>query len=512
MSGSTVAAAAAPTPRLLRDLCYNIGGQLLPLLLAAVSVPVLIKQIGVDRFGLLTIAWMVVGYFNLFDLGLGRAMTRIVADRLGSGRQAEVPRVVSSGLSMMTALGALAALLVALATPWLIGLLHVPAEFVGQTRNAFVLLAVSVPAVILTTGLRGILEAHHRFRLTNAIRMPMGLWTFGGPLCVLPFTARLDWIVASLVLGRYIATAVHVHFVFRQVGSAALRAWPEQRICRELLTFGGWMTISNVISPLMVYMDRFFIGALLGSSAVAFYTSPYEVVFKLNIVSEGLFGVLFPLMVQRFANDRGASDAMFALGAKLIVACLFPAVLAVVVLAQPFLQLWLGTAFAQRSSLVMQLLAIGIFINGFSKVAFNLIQAHGRADVTAGLHLLELPLYSLALVLLVRRWGIDGAAVAWVLRMLVDAGLLWWMSRKVIGVSAGAIRSGAALGGCACLVLCVFLWIADATVRMLLAVPVLLGAALAFWVLVLGADERTNAAARLRVAVSRGAERLRIRA
>lgn len=507
MSGAAVAASAGLNARLVRNLCYNIGGQLLPLLLAAVSVPLLIRHIGVDRFGLLTIAWMVVGYFNLFDLGLGRAMTRIVADRLGGGRHAEVPQVMSSGLFMMTALGALAALLVVLMTPWLIGLLQVPAAFVAQTRNAFVLLALSVPAVILTTGLRGILEAHHRFRLTNAIRMPMGLWTFGSPLCVLPFTARLDWIVASLLLGRYIATAVHVHFVFRQVGTAALRTWPQRRICRELLAFGGWMTISNIISPLMVYMDRFFIGALLGTSAVAFYTSPYEVVFKLNIVSEGLFGVLFSLMVQRFAIDRGASDAMFALAIKLIAACLFPAVLAVMVLAQPFLRLWLGEAFAQRSSLVMQLLAIGIFINGFSKVALNLIQAHGRADVTAGLHLLELPLYLVALVLLVRRYGIDGAAMAWVLRMLVDAGLLWWMIRRVIGVSAAAIRLGTLLGGCACGLLCVFLWIPDARLCALLALPVLLVAALGFWTLVLAADERTTVVGRLRAAVSRLAAR-----
>lgn len=480
----------AAAPGLLRHLCYNIGGQALPLLLAAVSVPLLVRDTGVDRFGLLTIAWMVVGYFSLFDLGLGRAMTRVVAERLGRGRAGEVAQVVATGLLMMSVLGVLGGLLLALASPWLVALLHVPAPLRAETANAFVLLGLSVPAVVLATGLRGVLEAHHRFGVTNAIRTPLGLWTFGGPLCVLPFTARLDWIVATLVLGRYLAVLVYGGFTLAEVGRAVLRLRPERTVWRELLAFGGWMTVSNVVSPLMVYMDRFFIGAMLGTSAVAFYTSPYEVVFKLNIISEGLFGVLFPLMVRRFAVDRGASDAMFGLGVKLIAAGVFVPVLAIVALAEPFLGAWLGAEFAERSGRVMQLLALGLLVNGFSKVAFNLVQAHGRADVTARLHLLELPFYAVLLVALTRAWGIEGAAAAWTLRMLLDAALLWWMGRRVAGVSWRGLGTGAALALAACGLAGLPMLLGEASLRIALAALLLPVALAGFWRGCLGRDER----------------------
>jgi len=482
--------ASAKSASLTRNLSYNISGQLLPLVVAAVSIPILIRHIGTDRFGLLTIAWMVVGYFNLFDLGLGRALTKLVADRIGTGRTDEVIPLVSGGLALMIGLGIIGAITVGVATPALTHILHVPARFQSETENAFYLLALSIPAVILTTGLRGVLEAYQRFDITNAVRTPLGLWTFGGPLCVLPLSNRLDLIVLSLVVGRFLSVSVYWYCTSRQIGKRLIRAMPDRSVCREMLSFGGWMTISNIVSPLMVYMDRFFIGALLGTSAVAFYTTPYEVVFKLNIISEGLFGVLFPLMASRFAVDRSASTAMLSLGSKLIAASLFPLVLGIVALAQPFLGVWVGPAFAQHSALVMQLLAIGLFINGFSKVAFNLIQAQGRADVTAKLHLIELPVYIAVLVLLTRHAGIVGAAAGWTLRMVLDAGLLYWMSARVAHVQPRVIGNTAALALGATALLCGLLFVHDLTVRIALAAVALVAFGWTFWRWVLNEDDR----------------------
>ena len=45
------------------------------------AVPPLVRLLGVDRFGVLALAWIIVGYFSLFDLGMGRALTKLVADK-----------------------------------------------------------------------------------------------------------------------------------------------------------------------------------------------------------------------------------------------------------------------------------------------------------------------------------------------------------------------------------------------------------------------------------------------
>ena len=75
--------------RLARNVFWNLLGVGTPLLVAVVAIPRLIEALGTDRFGVLTLAWMVVGYFGLLDLGLGRALTKLVAERLGKGQDEE---------------------------------------------------------------------------------------------------------------------------------------------------------------------------------------------------------------------------------------------------------------------------------------------------------------------------------------------------------------------------------------------------------------------------------------
>lgn len=420
-----------------RNIGLNLVGQGAPLLAAAFCIPPLIQQLGTDRFGVLTIAWMVIGYFSLFDLGLGRALTRSVAEKLALQGAHEVPRVAWTSLALMAGLGLLACVAILVGrVPLVDQVLKVPAHFRAETLTAFTMLALSVPFVIVTTGLRGLLEAYERFDLVNLVRVPMGVWTFVGPLLVLPLSTSLDAVVAALVAGRVATTIWHAVLVDRAIPVLRTEVNFDASMVKPLIRFGGWMTVSNVISPMMVYMDRFFISAIAGIAVVAFYTTPYEVVFKLNVIPEAVFGVLFPLMTARLAAGRHSGDALFSTGIKLMAATMFPVALVTVLLARPFLGWWLGAEFEQKSTLVMQLLVIGLFVNSMAKVPYNLVQAQGRADLTAKIHMIELPLYVGCLIVALKYYGILGAAAMWAMRMALDFALLTWAARHAVGLKA----------------------------------------------------------------------------
>ncbi|SED08478.1 Membrane protein involved in the export of O-antigen and teichoic acid [Burkholderia sp. WP9] len=425
---------------LVKNLIYNISGPLLPFVVGAVCIPLVISRIGTERFGLLTIAWTVIGYLTIFDFGLGRSLTLHVSRSLGSGRPHEVKPIVRSALIMMFLISLIGPVMVLFFNDAFIAWLKVKPAYLNETRGSFLMLGFAIPLVVLTSGLRGVLEAFQRFDVTNGVRVLQGIWTFVGPVCVLPFSVRLDAMVAVLLVGRAASTLAYAVAVYRELPSSNSTHTTAVNL-KDLLSYGGWTALSNMLSPVMEYMDRFFISSVLGAAVVAFYTTPYELVFRLNFISEGILGVLFPLMSKRLAlsADGMAGEEMMSLGTKLMTACVFPFVLVIVIVAHPLLRLWLGPVFEQKSAFVLQVLALGLLVNSLAKVPSNLIQANGRSDITAILHLIELPVYILCLQWMLSRYGIEGAAVIWSLRMLLDLVLLLWVSGFVASVPIGAI-------------------------------------------------------------------------
>src|SRR5712692_4493133 len=144
---------------LARNVIWNLIGNGAPMVVAVFSIPILIHGLGKDRFGVLALAWALIGYASLFDLGLGRALTQLVARKLGAGEDREVPTLVWTSLLLMLVLGLLGAAVVILLSPWLVHrALHVPSALQGETLRSFYLLGLSIPVVISTAGLRGLLE------------------------------------------------------------------------------------------------------------------------------------------------------------------------------------------------------------------------------------------------------------------------------------------------------------------------------------------------------------------
>jgi O-antigen/teichoic acid export membrane protein len=418
--------------RLARNTIWNLLGTGAPMLVAFFCIPPLIKGLGTDRFGIVTLVWALIGYATLFDLGLGRALTQLVAQKLGADEHHVVPGLVWTSLALLLAFGVLGGIVVFLIAPWLVHRLHVPDALSRETLVSMYYLAVSLPAVISTAGLRGVLEAYQRFDLVNALRVPMGLFTYAAPLAVLPFSRSLVPVVATLVLGRVLAWVAHLLCCVAVIPALRSGIAFQRASISPLLRFGGWMTVTNIVGPFMATMDRFIVGSVISVGAVAFYATPYELITKLYIVPGSLLGVMFPAFSTSFVQDRVRAATLYGRTVKYLLLTLFPVILVVVVLAHEGLNLWLGTEFAQRSTFILQCLGIGVFINCLAAAPFAVIQGAGRPDLTAKLHMIELPLYLAILISLTKFRGIEGAAMAWTARVAIDAFILFLMAGRFL--------------------------------------------------------------------------------
>ncbi len=484
-----------------RLLARNVGlavvGQGCAIVLAFLAVPVLVHGLGTARFGVLTLAWLLIGYAGLFDLGLGRALTKLTSEKLGAGLGSEIPTLFWTSLVLLAGLGLVPLALVAGLAPWLARtVINMPPGLEGEATVAFVLLGLSIPAVLTGSALRGYLEAHQRFELTNGVTVAVSVLSYGGPALVVQFVPTLPAVVGVVVLSRYIAFAITLALALRVTPDLRAGGRVQRSLARPLLTYGGWVTTSSLGGAIMGSLDRFAIGAILSATAVAYYATPYQAVSQMLILSAALVGVLFPAFALNLGQDPGRIARLFGQGTRAALLALFPLALVVVTWAPEILHAWLGQRFADRSAFVMQVFAVGILFNGMAQVAFGLLQS-GRPDLNAKLSLAELPFYVVGFVLAVHGFGIDGAAVAWSVRVSVDALLLAWLARRMVPAIAPVLRELAVLTAGAVTLLAIGLVLDGPIVK---TVFVLLGLALYArlgWSHVLRAEERAMVLRRL---------------
>ena len=439
---------------LVHNTVLNFIGQGVPLVVAIFAIPVLVKGLGIDRFGVLTLAWMVVGYFSLFDFGTGRALTKFVAEKLGAGQEETLPALVRTSLLLMLILGVAGAVVFGLFSPWLVRrALNIPMALQTETLHSFYVLALAIPAVITTAGIRGVIEAKQRFGFINALRIGSGLFSYLAPVLVLFFSKSLFPIVAVLAASRLLVLLLHWSFCLHVIPALRRRVAVQPAIVAPLLRFGGWITVSNIVSPLMVYVDRFLVAGLVSVAAVAYYVTPYSVVTNLLLVPSAIAGVLFPAFATSFVQDPDRTQRLFARGVKYVFLAMFPMALLLVAFGSEGLDIWLGKDFAQHSTRVLQLLTVGVLVNSLAYLPFSLVQSAGRPDLTAKLHLVELPFYLLAVWWATRNFGIVGTAVVWSARVTVDALILFRMARRVLPRGSFALRHAELPAGLALLVL-----------------------------------------------------------
>ena len=416
---------------MVAGVAWNALGRGAPLLLALVLTPVLIGQLGLDRWGLFTLALAMVGVFGVFDFGVGQALTRAISERIGAGRGEEAEALVGAALAALGAISLVVAVALFAFVPFLVErLLLVPPALQPQAIGAMRVLAVAAPLVVLNAALWGVLAAYQKFRAANLVTIPVSLFYYLGPVLVLLVWDSLVGVMLALIACR-LANTLSYLWLIRPILPGLWSRRPRVRLVLPLLRLGGWMTATGLLTQALLYADRFLIGSLIGLAAVALYATPLDLVLRAWILPVAVAQTLLPAFASAFATRPEETAALLRRGTLLVLLLVFPACLVLVGGAREILGLWVGHAFTGTAADVLRLLGIGIF---FSCVAFApnaLLDAIGRPDATARFVLVQAVVFLPLAAVLILGAGIQGAAVAWALRAAVDCAGKFWLAARL---------------------------------------------------------------------------------
>lgn len=408
---------------ILRNTAWNFVGYILPTIITIPALGFLSRTLGFELFGIFTLSLALFGYASIFDAGLTRAVIREVSYYRNNVN--EKLKIIATSTIVVSVLGCIGMLIVlSLNEKWPIWL-NVSENFYTDLQNSMKLLAVMVPVFLIGQIWLAILEGEERFANLNLQKTITGSVQGGLPALLVYFSPTLMSAITGLLIGRLLVMFLAIYTSRQMLFN--MRFNVDITVLKRLISFGGWITLSNIISPVMSYFDRFIASNILGASHIAAYTAPSELISRLSMAPGALSRVIFPKLV---ACDREERHKVKVRSFYIMSLPIFFLCIIIGAWAETWLTMWLGNGFANTSPLVLQILLVGFFFNSLALISFSSLQAKGFSNVTAFVHAIEVVPYLLSLLYGIKEFGIIGIAICWSVRMFIDFWLMLILDKK----------------------------------------------------------------------------------
>jgi O-antigen/teichoic acid export membrane protein len=383
------------------------------IILGLVILPFNIAHLGKSAYGLWMLTASITAYFSILDLGYSGAQVKFVAQYRAKRDIRALNEILSTTFYLFTAF-AVVIYLVAIVLAVLLGrLFHLTPEQVHVGR--IVLLATSLTVSVSTafSVFGGVINGFQRYDLNNVVSTISSVVTALVNVAVLMAGYGLVELVLATTTVR-----VATYWVYR---ANAYRVFPGLRLrmhdfslarLREVTMFSVYMMLIDWANKLNFSVDVLVIGAFLNTSAVAVWSVAQRLAETTQRLTNQLNDVLFPTVVDNDASRRlDRLQGIFLVGTRLSLATVVPIAGALMLLARPLVEAWVGPDFL-GSAIIVQLLALTVIVRVGNATAGTLLKGAGRhrlvAFSNAGAALVNLSLS----VAVVRSWGLPGVAIA----------------------------------------------------------------------------------------------------
>jgi O-antigen/teichoic acid export membrane protein len=412
---------------IVRNIAINFIGLVVPTFVSLATVPAYIHLLGLERYGVVALMWVLIDYFGILGFAMSVAAQNQISKAYSSGDVDLCAELFWSAIWMNLLAGVLIGLVVFLGG-WVFTAYFMDSASPLKHEVEFGLpwLALAVPVANASCVFAAAMSGAERFGAFNTTQtagtilfqlVPLGIAWFAG--------AAVENVLAAAVAVRLL-TALLLGWQSSRVLAARRMRGPQMNVVKGLFNFGGWMVVSTVITMVTESVDRLMVGATFGARMVACYAVPKNLVLRLNIVSIALERSLFPRLS---ASNTEHARILTQQSLELLNGIFTPIALVAMLAVGPFLRLWVGSEIALVSAPIARVLIIGMWLGGQADITRILIQAQVNPASAARAGVLQLMLYLAMLWIAISHFGLMGAAVATVARAMFDYLFLLWISR-----------------------------------------------------------------------------------
>jgi O-antigen/teichoic acid export membrane protein len=405
----------------------NFIGSVIPLLVIFVTTPIYIRLLGELNYGILCLIWVFISYFAFMDFGTGRSLANLIVSKAHKKQSSN--ELFWSGFYFTLCVSLLLTPVIFFLLKFIFFYkLNLSEDLQKEIQLAIPALLVVIPVVSLTTFFAGALQGHKKIKEINIFQAINFALTQIIPLLIFHFyDKKLSIIIYSIVCIR-ILSVLYMWIICIKLfpsGRSYFNNFSYIKNIGGLLKHGGWLTISNLLAPFLISLDRFIIGIFLGASYVSIYTIPYQLLSKISIAPLAITEALF-VSIPRNSEKSIQLEREGILNISFIVT---PIVFILIALMPFILTFWISKDFSNKASTLSIILLLAFWTNTFAYVPFIKLQAMNKYNLIAKAHLFEIFPYLILVYLAIKSYGLVGVALAALFRCSLDLILLVKLSK-----------------------------------------------------------------------------------
>jgi O-antigen/teichoic acid export membrane protein len=412
-----------------KNASLNFLGNVLPIIVAIAALPYTINNLGVELFGILTISWLIIGNSVIFDLGMGRAITVFSTKCIKENDFVQVSRVLACGIQVQLLIGGIASLAFIVFSPFLVeSVFTIPSNLVDESIEAFTYASIGIPISLASSSYRGLLEAGHRFDFVSAFKSIFSSLTYLTPVIGIWFNMDIGEITILLVVFQSIQLlALHLSTfsLFKEIDWSLILNFNKD-VFKEMFSFGGWISFSNVISVVQENIERLLIAGLLPISMVTYYSVPKDMLDKVYLIPSSLTRAIFPTIVLKADSAKKDLIQLFNQALKFIGVIVSFILFGGILLAKPLLSIWVSEEFSDKATFVFQVLSFGVLASSLNMLSVSLFQGVKRPVITVVQQLIRLPIILFMAWYLISTYGLIGGAFSWILARALALAMNFW--------------------------------------------------------------------------------------
>jgi O-antigen/teichoic acid export membrane protein len=405
-----------PTPGLKRNVLFNLVGGGWTLVLNLAVVPLQIRFLGAEVYGLIGLMSALQYILALLDFGISLTLVREIAADTSADHQ-ESRDFVQTALTIYAGLGLCFGLILIIAAPWVAQhWLQVETLPISEVILALRLMAVTLMANWFISVFLYILMGLQRMDVVNALRVVgRSVILLGGAALLLlhvEFIPFVLWTVSTTVLSML----VHVIITLRLFKGLSLFPRLSMVALRKNWQFSIHLNLATVLSLVYTQTDTLLISKLLPLSMLGYYQIAYALGNGLATIQQYIGSAIMPAMSASYsAGDTAQVRERYLKLTQVMVYVLGIPSFILAFYGYDFLLLWAGPNTAQQASLPLAILCIGFLINSLATSSTMLAIAIKRIRPLLQVNFFGIFFYLPAIYLLIITFQLPGAASAWVI-------------------------------------------------------------------------------------------------